>query len=56
MPTPMMNASVLVAPLRVHRLKGTESFWLLLLMATMAKSRPICLPVKHLSKCVTLKL
>jgi hypothetical protein len=56
MPTPMMNASELAAPSRVHQRKGTELFWSSLLMATTAKFLQICLSAKHLSKYVTRKL
>jgi len=56
MPTPMMNASELAAPLRAHLLKGIGLSWSSLQMATMAKSLLTCQPANHLSKFVTLKL
>jgi len=56
MPTPMMNASELAAPLRAHLPKGTALSWLLRQMVTTAKFLLTCQPAKHLSKFVTLKL
>jgi hypothetical protein len=56
MPTPMMNASVLAAPLRAHQPKGTALFLWLPLMAIMVRFLQICQRAKHSSKFVTQKL
>jgi hypothetical protein len=48
MPTLMMNASVLAAPLHAHRPKGIALFWLSQQTAIMARFLLICLQARHL--------